>query len=102
MQVKNRSNIEQYESILNYLKKPDELNSNEINAQIQSGVNIVSIIAKANEHGKKTYIYKKILLNKGNFPSEDALLNGLIVAVLNQDDVYNALGECHVLMIPDH
>ena len=32
MQVKNRSNIEQYESILNYLKKPDELNSNEINA----------------------------------------------------------------------
>lgn len=43
------------------------------------------------------------MLKKGSYPSEAALLNGMIFAVFNSDEVYHYVeGQCLVIMLPDH
>ena len=66
-----------------------------------SGVNIVSMVAKMNENAKsgkgKMYTSKKIQLQKGSYPSESALLLGIIQTILNADEIYTPHGQCLVL-----
>jgi hypothetical protein len=54
---------------------------------------MVSLIAKINDKTRgnseaKIYTSKKLLLKKGAYPSEQALLNGVIFTVMNTDEVY--------------
>lgn len=40
-------------------------------------------------------------MKKGNYPSEAALLNGIIFTIMNADEIYSASGQCLVIMLPD-
>lgn len=59
---------------------------------------MVSLIAKINDKSRpesttsKIYTSKKFLIKKGHYPSETALLNGIIFTVMNADEIFNKLG----------
>lgn len=40
-------------------------------------------------------------MKKGNYPSESALLNGVIFTVFNSDELYTPRGQCLVILPPE-
>lgn len=74
--------------------------------EILKGISMVSIVAKMNDKARgdptaKIYTSKKLVLKKGGYPSEAALLNGVIFTVMNTDEVYQLRGDCLVVLLPD-
>lgn len=77
-----------------------------VKREIAKGVNMVSLVAKLNDKAKgdphaKIYTSKKLVLKKGGYPSEAALLNGVIFTVMNTDEIYQPRGDCLVVLLPD-
>lgn len=73
-----------------------------------AGTNVVSIVAKMNERakaskeGSKMYTSKKIQLQKGSYPTETAMMLGIIQTILNADEIYTPYGQCLVVTPKDY
>ena len=71
----------------------DSLGFSYFKQELRKNENLTTLVNKLNEKGKKTpdgktYILKKLLLKKGNYPNEKALLNGIIFSILTTDLIY--------------
>ena len=88
-------------TLVSKVRREGELEYDKVKAIVMSGVNIVSMVAKMNEAAKngngKMYASKKIQLQKGSYPSESALLLGVIQTILNADEIYTPHGQCLVV-----
>ena len=69
-------------------------------------------VSKINEMTKgklgdgRGFSYRTVILKKGSYPNEGALINGVIFTVLNADEIYQyrngSACPCFVVMQPDH
>jgi len=94
--------------ILDYIERPDRLKFEAVKDLSVKESQVSAIMQRLNERAKhdkkaKTYNSKQLTLKKGSYPSEAALMNGLIFAVLNADELYqNTASQCLVILMPDH
>jgi hypothetical protein len=94
-------------SLVSIIERTGDLDFDRVKSLVFAGTNVVSIVAKMNERAKaskegKMYTSKKIQLQKGSYPTETAMMLGIIQTILNADEIYTPYGQCLVVTPRDY